>query len=147
MNTAMWWAIALGAGFCSTLQSAANGSITRTMGSYMAMACNFVFFFLFTILFVAYGANRKQLDFSQFKSLKPEHFLGGIFGFGVVLFLTLAFPRLGALTTIALMILGQSAVALIIDSQGLWGVPVVAISFHRVAAVLLILGGVIMVNR
>ena len=111
------------------------------------MACNSVFFFLGTLGFVAYGMYQKDFSLSKWGELRWDHYAGGIFGFGVVLFLTLCFPRLGALTTMALMILGQSVIALMVDSQGLWGVPVVAITAQRLIAVVLILGGVVLMNK
>jgi transporter family-2 protein len=147
MSTFSWWAIALAAGFCSTLQTAVNGNITKSLGSYTAMACNFIFFTLGTIAFLIYGMSQKEFNFGRIAELRWDHYLGGVFGFGVVLFLTLCFPRLGALTTMALMILGQSAVALLVDSQGLWGAPIIAISAQRLIAVALILGGVVLMNK
>lgn len=147
MSTAGWWLLALCAGLCSTLQSAVNGNITKTLGSYTAMACNAVFFFIGTIIFIFYGFSKNEFSMARWTALRWDHYLGGVFGFGVVLFLTLCFPRLGALTTMALMILGQSIVALVVDSQGLWGGPVVAISIQRLLAVGLVLAGVILMNR
>jgi len=147
MSMAGWWIIALCAGLCSTLQSAANGNITKNLGAYAAMACNSVFFFIGTLLFLIYGVYQSEFSFKQWGQFRWDQYVGGIFGFGVVLLLTLCFPRLGALTTVALMILGQSAVALLVDSQGLWGVPVVAVSAQRIIAVALILSGVILMNK
>jgi transporter family-2 protein len=129
------------------LQSAANGNTTKTLGAYAAMACNSVFFFIGTLLFLIYGMYHSEFSLKQWGECRWDQYVGGIFGFGVVLLLTLCFPRLGALTTVALMILGQSAVALFVDSQGLWGVPIVAISAQRLIAVMLILSGVVLMNR
>lgn len=147
MSVAGWWVVALCAGLCSTLQTAVNGSITKTLGSYTAMACNFIFFTLGTLIFIIYGLSQKEFSLARWGELRWDHYLGGVFGFGVVLFLTLCFPRLGALTTMALMILGQSIVALIVDSQGLWGAPLIAISLQRIIAVALIFTGVILMNK
>jgi transporter family-2 protein len=147
MPIAVWWIVALCAGLCSTLQSAVNGNITKTLGSYTAMACNFVMFILGTLLFLGYGIYLKEFSFSKMSSLRSNDYLGGVFGFGVVLLLTLCFPKLGALTTVALMILGQSIVAIVVDSQGLWGVPVVAISLQRILAIVLILSGVLLIKK
>ncbi len=147
MSVYAWWFVALCAGLCSTLQSAVNSDITRNTGAYTAMASNLFAYVIGTLLFVWYGMSQKQFEWSRLGTLRSDLYLGGVFGFGVVLFLTLCFPRLGALTTVALMILGQSAVALIVDSQGFWGVPVVAISASRIIAVALILSGVMLLNR
>jgi len=147
MSTFGWWAIALAAGLCSTLQTAVNGNITKSFNVYTAMACNFVFFIIGTSAFLMYGMSQKEFSWHTIGQLRWDHYLGGVFGFGVVIFLTLCFPRLGALTTIALMILGQSAVALLVDSQGLWGAPIIAISAQRLFAVALILGGVVLMNK
>lgn len=147
MTMVFWWFIALGAGLCATLQSAVNGNITKNLNSYTAMACNFVFFTFGTLFFVLYGLWQRQFSFSGFTNLRWQDYAGGVFGFGVVLFLTLAFPRLGAATTMALMVLGQFFVALLVDSQGFFGMPEVPITPARVIAVLLIISGVVLINR
>jgi len=147
MSTAVWWIVALCAGVCSTLQTAVNGNITKPLGSYTAMACNFIFFTVGTLFFILYGISQREFSWNRLGELRWDHYLGGVFGFGVVLFLTLCFPRLGALTTMALMILGQSVVALLVDSQGLWGAPLIAISAQRLIAVALIFTGVILMNK
>jgi uncharacterized membrane protein YdcZ (DUF606 family) len=52
----------------------------------------------------------------------PWHdYLGGVCGFAIIAIMAYAFPRMGGALALALMVLGQSAMALTIDHYGLWG--------------------------
>ena len=56
-------------------------------------------------------------------------------------------PRLGAAMTITVMVAGQLALSLILDHFGVMGVPQQPISLTRIAGVLLVIGGVLLVRR
>ncbi len=62
---------------------------------------------------------------------------------GVVLYLTISytFPRLGATSGIAMIIVGQLVAGMVIDQFGWFGMPVRPIDLTRVAAGLLLLAG------
>jgi transporter family-2 protein len=74
------------------------------------------------------------------------YLLGGCFGFTVILCVVLAFPHLGAAYTMALMVLGQGAMALLIDHHGLWGAARISASWPRFAGVSLLLAGVLLLR-
>ena len=81
------------------------------------------------------------------KNAPPIAWIGGLLGaFFVAAAVTLV-PRLGVAMTFSLIIAGQMVVTLIIDHFGLLGVPVKEISFTRIAGILLITGGVILIRR
>jgi bacterial/archaeal transporter family-2 protein len=68
---------------------------------------------------------------------------------GVVLYLVFAYaiPRLGAATTLALLLIGQLFAAMLIDHFGLFGLPLRHIDGSRaMAAILLISGGYLMMR-
>jgi bacterial/archaeal transporter family-2 protein len=72
---------------------------------------------------------------------------GGMLGIAVLAVLTFAPPRIGSLGTFAVLITGQLLVSLVIDSVGLFGMDRVPLSVTRVAGLLLLLGGGILVLR
>ncbi len=70
--------------------------------------------------------------------------------FGVVLYLTIGqtFPRLGATTSLMLIIIGQLLIGMVIDQFGLFEVAVRPIDAGRVVAVVfLLIGGYLMVRQ
>jgi transporter family-2 protein len=74
-------------------------------------------------------------------------FTGGLIG-AVFLFVSLfAAPRLGIATTIAVLIAGQLAAALVVDHFGWLGVPVRPVNPYRVAGALCLLTGVLLIRR
>ena len=56
-------------------------------------------------------------------------------------------PRLGVAMTFSLIIAGQMLVTLVIDHFGLLGVPETKVSLARVAGILLITAGVVLIRR
>jgi bacterial/archaeal transporter family-2 protein len=70
--------------------------------------------------------------------------LGGIFGAFYIWMAVVAVPFLGVLTTMAALILGQMVGALVLDALGAFGLPVNALTWQRVIAVLLVAAGVML---
>jgi transporter family-2 protein len=72
---------------------------------------------------------------------------GGLLGAFFVLASIILTPRLGAATTIGLILTGQVLASVVIDHFGLIRVPVHEASFPRIVGALLIVTGVVMVQR
>jgi transporter family-2 protein len=66
---------------------------------------------------------------------------GGLMGLLVVFSITFAQPRLGATTTIGILIAGQLAMGAVIDRFGLFGVDQIAFSWPRVLGIVLLGAG------
>lgn len=83
----------------------------------------------------------------NWRSLPWYMWLAG--GLGVVLYLTLSvtFPRLGAMATIVLVILGQLLAGLLIDHFGFLGVTVRPIDLGRVLGASALLFGAFLILR
>lgn len=73
-------------------------------------------------------------------------YLGGLCGAFYVLVSIVALPRLGAVATIALALMGQQVASLAIDSFGLFGAPKLPMTMARVFGALLVVAGVLMVQ-
>jgi bacterial/archaeal transporter family-2 protein len=66
---------------------------------------------------------------------------GGLMGLLVVFSITFAQPRIGATSTIAILIAGQLLMGLVIDRFGLFGVDQIAISWPRALGIILLAAG------
>jgi len=73
--------------------------------------------------------------------------VGGLLGAFFVAASVFLVPKLGVAMTFSLIIAGQMLITLVIDHYGLLGVPLREISFLRIAGVILIASGVILIRR
>lgn len=71
--------------------------------------------------------------------------LGGFFGVCFVMGNILLFPKLGAVQTVVLPILGQVVMGLIIDQFGLFGSPQLKVSLARVLGAAVVVAGIALV--
>ncbi|MBZ0302975.1 MAG: DMT family transporter, partial [Anaerolineae bacterium] len=74
-------------------------------------------------------------------------FLAGVPGIVIVSATNLTIPRLGATTTIALVVAGQLIIGLLIDHFGLLGVLARPLDLSRLAGVLVLFAGVYLLMR
>ena len=72
---------------------------------------------------------------------------GGVMGVCFVLGNILLFPRLGAVQTVVLPILGQVVMGLIIDRFGLFGAPLIGVTLPCIAGALVVFIGIVVVLR
>ncbi len=142
-----WLLIAASAGIFAALQSGIAGSLQKKIGMSSTLTINTLVFTLLALIFLAVEAFRGNVPWNKMREITPLETLGGACGFFLVLCLALSFPRLGALYSLVLMILGQCVAAIIIDKFGFFGLPAQSISLYRVAAVAMILGGVFLLNK
>lgn len=73
--------------------------------------------------------------------------LGGALGFFLVIVGLTALPKVGAEVLITVTVLGQVAMALVLDHFGWLGVPKVPINGWRIAGAVLVFVGVLMTTR
>ena len=71
---------------------------------------------------------------------------GGLFGAIYIAISILLLPRLGAATVIALIVAGQMIGSLAFDHFGFFGLPVHHVTFPRIAGVLFLLAGAVLVR-
>jgi transporter family-2 protein len=74
-------------------------------------------------------------------------FLGGLLGAFYVTVVVITFPKLGAATTLSLVIAGQLVFAVIFDHFGWLGFSVKQINIYRILGVAMIIGGVLLVRK
>ena len=137
-------AIVVGAGL--TLQVGMNGTIGTTVGSpLLASVVNFV---IGTVALCAVALARgARIAPGTAATVPAWAWLGGLFGAAYVAAVTVLGPRLGAVALLALVLLGQMAAALVVDHFGIVGFPERAVSLSRLAGVVLLVAGVVLVAR
>jgi bacterial/archaeal transporter family-2 protein len=143
MERFLFGLMAIAAGAAAAFQSAANAGLAERIGLGAALVVNT------TIVLVAalalYLANGPHVGF--FPRATPWWlYVGGVCGFVIVLSLAVVFPRIGAAVAIALMVLGQSAAALAIDHYGLFAMPISPVTAARIAGMVLVAGGVVLLR-
>lgn len=128
-------------------QAAINNKLSTVLSSPILAA--FVSFVVGTVgLFVYAVASGTPIgNLASIKDAPPIAWIGGLLGAFFVAATVVLVPRLGVAMTFSLIIAGQMLVTLVIDHFGLLGVPVKEISLARVAGILLITGGVILIRR
>ncbi|MDR6955697.1 transporter family-2 protein [Ancylobacter sp. 3268] len=72
---------------------------------------------------------------------------GGLFGAMFILAVIFAVPRVGAATTLALIVVGQMVGSLAFDHFGILGLPQQSVSLPRLAGAALLVAGVFLIQR
>ncbi len=143
-GTAAAASLALVAGLAGSIQVAVMGRFGERIGSFEALAANLIFssILAITVLLVV----RQSLAGFGDALRSPWWYWVGGGGMGVVVVLTITVvtPRIGAAATIGLLIAGQLAMGVAIDTYGLFGVDKVALTWPRILGVLLLGAGALL---
>ncbi|KAF0244367.1 MAG: hypothetical protein FD180_2624 [Planctomycetota bacterium] len=135
----LFGALAVLAGIAGSFQSSANAGLSQKVGLGAALVVNTSIVLAGTLIF--FFARSPHANF--FPAGTPwTLYIGGLCGFVIILSLALVFPKIGVAWAIALVVLGQSAAALIIDHYGLMGMPKDPLTISRVAGIVLVCSGV-----
>lgn len=146
-NIYFYLLLAVIAGAMMPTQAATNNKMAAIVDSPVLAAL--ISFVVGTIALFAYviASGTPLGNLAAVKDAPPIAWAGGLLGaFFVAAAVTLV-PRLGVAMTFSLLIAGQMIVTLVIDHFGLLGVPVKEISLARVAGILLITAGVVLIRK
>lgn len=146
-NNILFLLLAVLAGAMMPTQAATNNKMAAIVDSPILAA--FISFLIGTIALFVYvlASGTPVANLAAVKDAPPVAWVGGLLGaFFVTMTIVLA-PRLGVAMTFSLIIAGQMLVTIVIDHFGLLGVPVQPISLPRVAGILLITAGVVLIRR
>lgn len=135
------------AGFGLALQVGMNAQLRRVMQS--ANAAALISFLVGTCALLAlWIVTRPPMPGRDALAAVPLWaWFGGLFGAFYVAISTIVATELGAASLLALALLGQLAMALLVDHYGWLGLPVNPISWTRLAGVGLLGAGVWLVTR
>jgi transporter family-2 protein len=138
--------LALAAGFGGAVQIATQGRLGDRIGSLEALACASVLGGLIALAVLL--AARRSLDGLREGFTGPKWMLlGGVMSALIVLSITVAGPRIGIVATTAVLIAAQFALAAVIDRAGWFGVEQIALGWSRVAGLVLLAAGAVLVLR
>lgn len=127
------------AGIAATFQASANAGLAQRVGLGAALVVNTAIVLAGALVFFV----ARALHTNFFPAGTPSTlYIGGICGFAIILCLAFVFPKIGAAWAIALVVLGQSVAALVIDHYGLLGMPQDPITISRAAGLALVALGV-----
>lgn len=146
-NTYLYILIALLAGAMMPTQAATNNKMAAFVDSPVLAA--FVSFFVGTAALFVYllMTGVPLANLSGVRNAPAIAWAGGLLGAFFVAAAVSLVPKLGVAMTFSLIIAGQMIVTLVIDHFGLLGVPVKEISLARLAGILLVVTGVVLIRR
>ena len=138
--------LALLGGALFPIQTAINAQLGRALGG--ALPATIVSFVVgLTALVAIYGlSSRQPLDVALIRALPAYAWIGGLLGatfLGLSVFLL---PHLGSGTLLCLIVAGQIATAILLESLGLFGLATRELSFIRIAGAALVAIGVVLVR-
>ncbi|MBV8092569.1 MAG: DMT family transporter [Acetobacteraceae bacterium] len=139
----MWAYVALAgaAGALLPLQAAINARLARLVGSPLWAAAISGLVLTVVLTLIAAASMRAGPRVYSLTGSPWWAWTGGLCGAVVLSATTMAAPRLGAASMIALVMAGQVLCSLLLDTGGLLGLPVLPLSAKRLAAAALLLAG------
>jgi len=139
--------MALSLGAILPIQAAINAKLAKTVGSPMVAA--FVSFSVGTIGLLLFVLAARQISWQQFAVHGRPWWLwsGGILGIFFVSGIVVVLARLGTVLAFSLVLAGQMLAAILIDQYGWLGVSIREISWGRMAGVILLIVGVVMIRK
>jgi bacterial/archaeal transporter family-2 protein len=139
--------LALAAGVLLPVQAGLNAQLRSALGSPVAAAL--VSFLVGTAGLATIALLlRTPLPLGRAWAVtSPWQWSGGLIGAVYVLAAILLAPRLGAATLIAAVVAGQMITSLVLDQYGLVGFPVHSLTPIRLLGAVLVIAGVILIQR
>jgi transporter family-2 protein len=135
----------LGAGALVGLQPPANSALARHVGDFgAAFVSTAISVTIIGVLMLAFGHPGRLAGLSE---MRPEYALGGIGGAAVVALALVAVRPLGAGAVVALLVAAQLIVSVAADHLGWFGLHHVRLDVARLAGVLLVVAGTVLVTR
>lgn len=146
-NAYLFMLLALVAGAMMPTQAAINNRLAVAVESPVLAA--FISFVVGTLALLVYvvASGTPFGNIVSAKEAPPIVWIGGLLGAFFVTAAVVLVPRLGVAMTFSLIIAGQMLVTLVIDHFGLLGVPVKEVSLARIAGILLITAGVVLIRK
>ena len=134
------------AGGLIAIQSVLNSSLGQrigNLGSVLLLTFISAIVLIVLILFFPSTAN-----FRSFPDISEWYlYIGGVLGVAILASPTYLIPRIGTTSTLIAIVLGQSAIALVIDHFGLFASPKIEINLARAIGVMLVAVGAYLVGR
>lgn len=146
-NIYLYILLALAAGAMMPTQAGTNNRMAIVVNSPALSA--FISFFVGTVALFIYllVSGTPLANLAAAREAPAIAWAGGLLGAFFVTTAVALVPKLGVAMTFSLVVAGQMLVTLVIDHFGLFGVPVKEVSVARVAGIVLIAAGVVLIRR
>lgn len=148
MLTRLFLFLLVGLGGASlAMQMAWNSRLRTATGSAVLTTIISVIVTLLSLVLVWLSGLTPKGSVPAFGSLPRWAWFGGAFAAWYLITALIAVPKLGTTMVFSLVVAGQMITALILDTTGAFGVPQIPFSPSRALGVLLLLAGVLLVQR
>ncbi len=139
--------LAVFAGMSLVVQQAMNAHLRGSLGS--PPWAGFISYLggTITMLVVLIAAREPWLSHAAVERSVWWSWIGGFFGAIYIVVSILLFPRLGAATVVALIVVGQMLGSIIVDNFGLFGVRTHPADWSRIFGAALLIAGVYLIRR
>jgi len=146
MSALFSYVLVVAAGMALALQQVLNANLRVGLGSpWWAGTANYIVGLL-AMLFVALLAPGPRPTLETMSNIHWLTWMGGLLGATFIATGILMVPRVGAATTLVLVVVGQMVCALLVDHFGVLGVPQHSASPVRLAGVALLILGVVLIR-
>ncbi len=146
MDKLIWVIVAFIAGAVLPIQAGLNNKIAKAGESPVhASAISFVVGLLALLCYILISA--QDISWKGLKEAPLYAWTGGLLGAFYVTIIVFAFPKIGPGFTFGLVVAGQLLISMIMEHFQILGAQYQPISLGRVAGLLLIIGGVILMKR
>lgn len=135
--------LVLAGGVALAVQAPINAALSRAVGAPGLAAL--VSFLVGTLALLGWCfVSGLTISGERLASAPWWAWLGGLAGAFYMVAMISGLPRLGVVTTIAAIVLGQLVTALLLDATGAFGLAVQPVSPSRLVAVALVMGAVVL---
>jgi transporter family-2 protein len=134
---------ALVAGLALGVQASINAHLGRALADPIVASC-ISFGVGFAVLLLLSLPRITALEWSAVRDLPWWAWTGGAIGTIYMVSMVVGVPRLGVLTMVTAVVLGQVCASLVLDAVGAFGGAVVGVSWQRLLAAACLLAGVVL---
>lgn len=146
-DTLIYSLLALFAGVAVTFQGPINTNLAQSLKSNNM--ATFMAFFVGTIILAIYILIIREPipTLTMFRQAPWWSYLGAVTGIIYVFSVIIVFDKLGASSSMVLLILAQIVTALLLDHFGILGVPKKPINIYKIVGLVLMVSGVYLINK
>jgi bacterial/archaeal transporter family-2 protein len=134
---------ALAAGLALGVQASINAHLGRALADPIVASC-ISFGVGFAVLLLLSLPRIAALEWGAVRGLPWWAWTGGAIGTIYMVSMVVGVPRLGVLTMVTAVVLGQVCASLVLDAVGAFGGTVVGVSWQRLLAAACLLAGVVL---
>lgn len=146
MQVWLLYLLALGAGISVATQQVLNGNLRSALNSPAWAGLVSYFGGLLTMAVVLIATREPMPSWKLVTAVPWWAWSGGVLGGVFILLMILLLPSLGAATLLALVVAGQMTAGIAMDHFGAFGLAQHPVSMSRLAGIVLIIGGVLLIK-